>query len=190
MKEKWNRFKRFMTDPTPENKYNKYFKLKTMYMRKVESNIFLLTLLAIGSFISDLYFMPVVIVLMIGWFIGWYYDAKFDRDFVNPLNKVNHILVDRYLELFKTNTDLSFELATSQGGVIPEATRMEQMLKTLKVNIDNWPVDKTSRWLGYIQRYLIEKEVVTVQGERDFSRPLFQNAYRELGYNIPESVTV
>lgn len=39
------------------------------------------------------------------------------------------------------------------------------------------PIDKISRWLGFLQADLIHKGIMTVDGERDFSRPLFHEAY-------------
>ena len=63
------------------------------------------------------------------------------------------------------------------------------MCYTLLENID-WPVDKVSRWIGYIQRGVIDKGFTTVQKERDFSRPLFHKVYKEIGLTIPKTVTV
>jgi hypothetical protein len=40
--------------------------------------------------------------------------------------------------------------------------------------LDKLPLCKLNRWLGYIQRYLIEKEITTVEAERDWTRPLFR----------------
>lgn len=40
-------------------------------------------------------------------------------------------------------------------------------------HIDSMPVDKYSRWLGYIQGCLITHGLTTVQEERDRTRPWF-----------------
>lgn len=55
---------------------------------------------------------------------------------------------------------------------------------------DSLPIDKLSRWLGYIQGVLIERGLTTVQRERDFSRPLFHKAYAKEGIKIPKSVNI
>jgi len=38
----------------------------------------------------------------------------------------------------------------------------------------NMPICKLNRWLGYVQGVLIERGVLTVEGERDATRPLFR----------------
>ena len=45
-------------------------------------------------------------------------------------------------------------------------------------SLDADPIDKGSRWLGYVQGVLVMRGLVTVGAERDFSRPLFHAAYR------------
>ena len=52
------------------------------------------------------------------------------------------------------------------------------------------PIDKLSRWLGYVQCSLISEGLVTIDGERDFSRPLFHNAYFNEGLDIPPKIDV
>jgi len=55
---------------------------------------------------------------------------------------------------------------------------------------NNLPIDKLSRWLGYIQGVLIERKLTTVQIERDFSRPLFHKAYKNENIEIPKSIDI
>jgi hypothetical protein len=52
-------------------------------------------------------------------------------------------------------------------------------------NIDVWPIDKLSRWLGYVQGILVYHKIIRVNDERDFSRPLFHEAYERDGIEIP-----
>lgn len=40
--------------------------------------------------------------------------------------------------------------------------------------IDELPLQKLNRWLGYIQGVLITFDLTTVEAERDFTRPLFR----------------
>lgn len=49
------------------------------------------------------------------------------------------------------------------------------MLKELQTNRDQ-SLTKKHRWLGYIQRAVIEQGFTTVQAERDFTRPIFKGA--------------
>lgn len=59
-----------------------------------------------------------------------------------------------------------------------------------QTHIDTYPIDKLSRWLGFVQAILTMRGLVTVQQERDFSRPLFHAAYRTIGYPIPDTVSI
>ena len=47
-----------------------------------------------------------------------------------------------------------------------------------------WTDDKISRWLGFIQGVMIMRGLLNVEEERDFSRPLFHQAY---GKTIPSA---
>jgi len=119
------------------------------------------------------------------------------QEYFNPLNDVHLILVNRYKEMFEHEqrtpyTRFSMDVARSQGSpdTKQESLKIYSMLFAIEENIDKFPPDKSSRWIGYIQRYLIEQELTSVQAERDFSRPLFHVAYKELGYEIPEKIDV
>jgi hypothetical protein len=48
-------------------------------------------------------------------------------------------------------------------------------------NVDcfNWGVDKVSRWLGFVQGVMIVNGLLTVDAERDYSRPIFTSAYEK-----------
>ena len=50
--------------------------------------------------------------------------------------------------------------------------------------------DKQSRWLGFIQGVMVMYNIIDVEEERDFSRPLFHKAYKELGLEKPKSISV
>lgn len=52
------------------------------------------------------------------------------------------------------------------------------------------PVDKVSRWLGFIHGVLLARWALDVDAVRDRTRPLFHAAYAEAGIEIPESVDV
>lgn len=62
------------------------------------------------------------------------------------------------------------------------------MCKTAIENIDTWTIDKASRWLGFVQCLMIQERYTCISSERDFSRPLFHEAYRNEGSDIPDTV--
>ena len=51
--------------------------------------------------------------------------------------------------------------------------------------IDDHPMDKLHRWLGFVQAGLFWKDALDVEEERNFSRPLFHEAYEEMGLRAP-----
>jgi len=50
------------------------------------------------------------------------------------------------------------------------------------------PIDKVSRWLGFIQAHLINTGQTTVGEQRDYTRPLFHAAYRADGIEVPPTI--
>lgn len=50
-----------------------------------------------------------------------------------------------------------------------------------------WPIDKASRWLGFIQGVLAALGFMSVKKERDRTRPIFHRAYELLGLGKPKS---
>lgn len=53
--------------------------------------------------------------------------------------------------------------------------------------MQNFPPDKTSRWIGFIQGVLATKGLLSVSEERDRTRPFFHEAYVAMGIKPPES---
>ena len=49
--------------------------------------------------------------------------------------------------------------------------------------------DKISRWLGYVQGIMTVYGWITVESERENTRPLFHKAYHDSDMKIPESIT-
>ena len=85
------------------------------------------------------------------------------------IKDVTKLLFERYLNQFQLSEDLK---------------RLSH--KAIK-EIENYPIDKLSRWLGFVQAYVIFTNQTTVEIERDFSRPLFHNAYENENIKIPPS---
>lgn len=50
---------------------------------------------------------------------------------------------------------------------------------------DNFPVDKTGRWIGFVQCALIVRGLLDTKSERDRTRALFHEAYKLTGQKIP-----
>jgi len=50
------------------------------------------------------------------------------------------------------------------------------------------PVDKTGRWIGFVQCALIVRGVLDTDGERNATRSLFHAAYKATGQDIPETL--
>lgn len=61
------------------------------------------------------------------------------------------------------------------------------MMEQCQKGIDTLPVDKISRWIGFVQGVLASRNVIDVNAERDRTRPFFHEAYAEMGVAIPES---
>lgn len=64
-----------------------------------------------------------------------------------------------------------------------DLTDNERILVEEAIN-GKYPIDKLSRWLGYIQGCIISRNLTTVEIERNFSRPIFQKAYENEGIEV------
>lgn len=60
------------------------------------------------------------------------------------------------------------------------ADHLSWMCKELLEKLDVFPVDKTGRWIGYIQGVMASYGLLDVDAERARTRPLFAEAYRLL----------
>lgn len=49
--------------------------------------------------------------------------------------------------------------------------------------------DKVSRWLGFVQGVMYSYGLLDINTERNRTRPLFHDAYKKMGLEIPESIT-
>ena len=52
------------------------------------------------------------------------------------------------------------------------------------------PVDKLSRWLGFVQGCLYSHGLIDLSEERKISRELFHQAYKDQGIEPPESIDI
>jgi hypothetical protein len=93
-------------------------------------------------------------------------------------------LFRRYLGILRDSPE------DAKGSVSTPGTGRDHLIwmcETALSEIDTYPVDKLSRWLGFVQGVLTMFELITVDEERDFSRPLFHAAYAAEGTDIPPS---
>lgn len=100
----------------------------------------------------------------------------------SPVARASVTLFERYEALLAQAAD--FESAPDGCS----RAHLIWMCATAAVQAATWPDDKTSRWLGFVQGVMTVHGLLTVAGERDFSRPLFHAAYAEQGRAAPASV--
>lgn len=54
-------------------------------------------------------------------------------------------------------------------------------------NHQRYPFDKLSRWMGFVQGVLATQEIIQVEGEREFSRPLLHAIHNYVPPTYPSS---
>lgn len=92
------------------------------------------------------------------------------------IRKATKILAERYIDLIKPVENEH------------DNKHLYKMANSIIVNIDDWTIDKLSRWLGYIQYGVINNGLTTINKEREFSRPLFHSAYKNEKLKINSSL--
>jgi hypothetical protein len=66
-------------------------------------------------------------------------------------------------------------------------TNLKWMVTTCLADLEVMPVDKTNRWIGFVQGVLAVRGVLDVNEERNRTRPFFHEAYAAVGQEIPQS---
>jgi hypothetical protein len=101
---------------------------------------------------------------------------------ISNVKQASILLLKRYMTMMWNNQDW--------GGRPHETdrTHLLWMCQTALDHASSWPTDKLSRWLGFVQGILIVYGITDVKAERDFSRPLFHDAYRQEGHAPPVSL--
>jgi hypothetical protein len=69
-----------------------------------------------------------------------------------------------------------------------DVAHLKWMCRTALEQGHTWPVDKLSRWLGFVQGVMAMYGWISVDEEREVSRPLFHAAYRDGGQACPPTV--
>lgn len=62
------------------------------------------------------------------------------------------------------------------------------MLNRIMDNIDTFPLDKIGRWIGFVQGVLALSGNLDVDEERNRTRARYQQAYRDTGQVIPQTL--
>lgn len=93
------------------------------------------------------------------------------EDFNNDIINANKKLFLRYLDIIEKNE-------IPQIGEINKEYLIGFCNKAIHCQM---LVDKQSRWLGFLQGVLFSMGLITIQEEREFSRQLFQEIYKNHG---------
>lgn len=89
-------------------------------------------------------------------------------------------------------SDLQYKIINNMNKLTDDAyediKHVNLMLTAIIVNGESWPMDKSSRWLGFIQAKLVQHKIITLDRERNDTRDIFHNIYQDNGLNVPESI--
>lgn len=116
-------------------------------------------------------------------------DASVPND--KPLRNVLQALLVQYgmvLRIAKAKEDVRHDDKGEPAVNVPkgmERDHLRWMVNEALKHFMTWPIDKTSRWVGFIQAAMVLHGLTTVKAERDFSRPLFHAAYQRMGLSVP-----
>lgn len=108
-----------------------------------------------------------------------------------PLRNVLQALLVQYgmvLRIAKAKEDARHDDKGVPAVNVPKGMEREHLRWMVNEALEHfmaWPIDKTSRWVGFIQAALVLHGLTTVKAERDFSRPLFHAAYKRMGLSVP-----
>lgn len=102
---------------------------------------------------------------------------------VGTVREATEVLFRRYLAL--TEKALESGKSFPAPDDLADLANLCWMCRTALAEMDAYPIDKLSRWLGFVQGVLVMHGLVHVDEERDFSRPLFHAAYAAEGMDIP-----
>jgi len=152
---------------------------------------FLFQIITISLFNTEISSLKALIVVDIMMALTYLFlDNEVEKIRKWTLKGVHLKIVERCINLLNIDVEDKRRLNIDNEEPVTEKEKTYVMLKTILDNLNTWSDDKTSRWIGYIQRYLVEQELTTVKAERDFTRPLFHDAYRLLGFTLPKTVSI
>lgn len=106
------------------------------------------------------------------------------EDFTLVRRTVNQANIDVVINLLKKiDTAYREDFPCSS---MPDNENIEKILAMSSVIIHeslDWPSDKVGRWVGFIQCLAVNEGIITIDGERDETRPIFHEAYKAVGFN-------
>jgi hypothetical protein len=92
------------------------------------------------------------------------------------------LLAQRYLYMMPEDTEDPFSDHPRLSLV-----NLRWICREILADDGSLPVDKISRWLGFVQGCLAMRGITDVDVERDVSRPLIHAAYKLDGIDIPKT---
>ncbi len=98
------------------------------------------------------------------------------------IKNVNKILFERYISILEKNHHYETDVIECSKEYLIK------MCKSAIENINDFPDDKTSRWLWYVQWVMSSRWFIKVSEERDFSRNLFHEVYKSNLIEIPQKI--
>lgn len=91
------------------------------------------------------------------------------------------VLFERYIRIIREGAPV----VETYGPAETSCDHLTWMCVRALENLDKWPEDKLSRWLGYVQGVLTVRHIISVDEEREVSRPLFHAAYTTAASPVP-----
>lgn len=104
------------------------------------------------------------------------------NEYINSIKVANSQIAEKLQKKIIENKNLISNEAIS------DIEHINLMLTTIIENSEKWPIDKSSRWLGFAQAKLAQHHVITLDEEREDTRQIFHNIYQESGITVPESI--
>ena len=74
-----------------------------------------------------------------------------------------------------------------EGIAEAQTPHLRWMLNHCLGHFMEWPVDKTSRWIGFVQGVMACRGLLDCNEERDRTRPFFHEAYKATGQAVPKT---
>ncbi len=95
------------------------------------------------------------------------------------LKEAHDLCFDRYQEILQSVADWDSP---------PQTDRRHLLWMCQEAKKNQWPDDKTSRWLGFVQGVLAARGLLDVSVERNITRAWFHQAYKTKGLTPPASI--
>ncbi len=98
---------------------------------------------------------------------------------MTPLQKAHYQTLEGLLEIIPTTEDDSSDPTS--------LSHLRWMIAECINEIETYPIDKISRWIGFVQGVLTMKGILDTKAERDRTRPFYHEAYKTMGIAIPQT---